>query len=849
MASEATIELDEEEISVCRKGGKGLILPLIANEYEWNDYGRAFLYMIFLGWCFMGVGIVSDIFMEAIEKITSKRARKFNPVTKTFLTVFVWNPTVANLTLMALGSSAPEILLSIIELLGNEVYSGALGPSTIVGSAAFNLFCIIAVCVMSIPDGEVRFIKEIRVYAITSVFSVFAYLWLLVILLVTSPNVVEIWEGVVTFIFFPVLVTLAYAADRGWMGGEKVKMGRGSVISADMTKDELKALEDDIRKRHGSGNTMSEEMVSAIMKIECAEPSSIAQYRKKVRHKTAPKDDLPTPGAPDAKPPTTDPAKIVPLDSDDEILETKIEFVTFSFMIKTKAVLEDIGKVEVIVLREGLLDRACSVAYRTKDGPAKANEDYKHMEGRLQFAAGDTEKTIYVEIVDDDKYKEDQEFYVELLNPEVQSNQKGKQQAGLGDTPTMTIKIIDNDVPGVLCFGSDTVYVNASQDEDTQLDIIVRRKDGATGSVSCKYRSEGDSAQSGEDFEEVSGTVEFANGECEKNITCTIKGKTRYEAEQLFRIILDEVEGGARFDKHTDGGEECCICTVFIKADINQQGGLQKIASSVALRWDKARTGNANWAAQFKDALFTVYDDEDDEGGEDEEKVRSIGEKINAYLMYVLQLPWKLLFACIPPTDYCGGWVCFVCSLIMIGAVTAIIGDVAAIFGCCLGVPDAVTAITFVALGTSLPDTFASKTAAQQDPHADASVGNVTGSNSVNVFLGLGLPWSIGAIYWTLGTTAKWDAKYSMDPDIPEAFRSGAFIVKAGDLSFSVGVFSACALICIGALAVRRKLFGGELGGPTAAKYITSASLVGLWLLYVALSSWKAIDTMNKSSS
>jgi solute carrier family 8 (sodium/calcium exchanger) len=30
-------------------------------------------------------------------------------------TVNVWNPTVANLTLMALGSSAPEILLNVIQ--------------------------------------------------------------------------------------------------------------------------------------------------------------------------------------------------------------------------------------------------------------------------------------------------------------------------------------------------------------------------------------------------------------------------------------------------------------------------------------------------------------------------------------------------------------------------------------------------------------------------------------------------------------------------------------------------------------------------------------------------------------
>jgi hypothetical protein len=44
-------------------------------------------------------------------------------------------------------------------------------------------------------------------------------------------------------------------------------------------------------------------------------------------------------------------------------------------------------------------------------------------------------------------------------------------------------------------------------------------------------------------------------------------------------------------------------------------------------------------------------------------------------------------------------------------------------------------------------DTFASKVAACQDKYADASVGNVTGSNAVNVFLGIGVAWSIAAIY------------------------------------------------------------------------------------------------------
>lgn len=75
----------------------------------------------------------------------------------------IWSDTVANLTLMALGSSAPEILLSIIEVIGRNFESGELGPSTIVGSAAFNLLVISAVCVLAIPNGETRRIRDIKV--------------------------------------------------------------------------------------------------------------------------------------------------------------------------------------------------------------------------------------------------------------------------------------------------------------------------------------------------------------------------------------------------------------------------------------------------------------------------------------------------------------------------------------------------------------------------------------------------------------------------------------------------------------------------------------------------------------
>ena len=118
------------------------------------------------------------------------------------------------------------------------------------------------------------------------------------------------------------------------------------------------------------------------------------------------------------------------------------------------------------------------------------------------------------------------------------------------------------------------------------------------------------------------------------------------------------------------------------------------------------------------------------------------------YIMHFLTFGFKIIFALIPPAGIGGGWPCFFVSLGMIGLLTAIVGDLAGIFGCLVGLKDSVTAITFVALGTSLPDTFASKAAATSERTADNAIGNVTGSNSVNVFLGLGLPWLIASIYW-----------------------------------------------------------------------------------------------------
>ena len=43
---------------------------------------------------------------------------------------------------------------------------------------------------------------------------------------------------------------------------------------------------------------------------------------------------------------------------------------------------------------------------------------------------------------------------------------------------------------------------------------------------------------------------------------------------------------------------------------------------------------------------------------------------------------------------------------------------------------------------------LAPQIAAISDPEADGSIGNVVAANAIGVFLGLGFPWLVAAVYW-----------------------------------------------------------------------------------------------------
>jgi solute carrier family 8 (sodium/calcium exchanger) len=127
--------------------------------------------------------------------------------------------------------------------------------------------------------------------------------------------------------------------------------------------------------------------------------------------------------------------------------------------------------------------------------------------------------------------------------------------------------------------------------------------------------------------------------------------------------------------------------------------------------------------------------------------------------------------------------------------------------------------------------------------------GNVTGSNAVNVFLGLGTPWLMATIYWatqgnfSMDTTLgrKWFYKYkdfAGEPwfDAVVAGGSYTYVSPAGDLGPSVATFTGLALCCVAVLMLRRKFAGGELGGPDRLRNVSAVILISFWFTYIAVS-------------
>lgn len=71
---------------------------------------------------------------------------------------------------------------------------------------------------MSVPEGQVRAIADFPVFLCTTAFSLWAYLWMLIVYKFWTPDEVTLLEALLTLAYLPLMVTLAYVINaRPWV--------------------------------------------------------------------------------------------------------------------------------------------------------------------------------------------------------------------------------------------------------------------------------------------------------------------------------------------------------------------------------------------------------------------------------------------------------------------------------------------------------------------------------------------------------------------------------------------------------------------------------------------------------
>nr|VZH94961.1 unnamed protein product [Spirometra erinaceieuropaei] len=491
-------------------------------------------------------------------------------------------------------------------------------------------------------------------------------------------------------------------------------------------------------------------------------------------------------------------------------------------------VMENVGSFNLTVSRKGGdMSAVISVDFCTEDGTAVANEDYVPASGTLIFNANEAHKQISISIIDDEIFEEDEHFNVRLNNLKV-IRSTNPLDLRLVDPSVASVLVLDDDHCGVFQFQSDSIQINESCGF---AEIPVVRNSGARGVVRVPYKTvEGTAKGNGNDYIDASGYIEFENDQTEATIRVAIIDDNDYEKNEFFYIKLDEPILMSKDEPHSffsllslrrssaesasltrppqpsqmmkvpvpdnlqlpddpvkadkileeqglETGRPRLGCYATIKVDITESTEFKNTVDRLVKqgKWSLL-VGTSSWQEQFVDAVSVnggsngavEVDADSDQLESTDDGVEVLLPSCGDYVMHFLTVFWKVVFAFVPPTE------------------------------------------SF--------NTFASKVAAVSDQYADSSIGNVTGSNAVNVFLGIGVAWTIAAIV--------------------HAVRGTKFVVLKGSLGFSVTIFCIFAVFSIVVLVLRRrKPVGGELGGPPAIKWASAIFFLLLWIVYVLLTS------------
>ena len=212
----------------------------------------------------------------------------------------------------------------------------------------------------------------------------------------------------------------------------------------------------------------------------------------------------------------------------------------FTFSAKEYQIAENMSEVTITVERKGTSGEA-SVKFATSAGTADSSY-YDDNSGTLTFGDGESSRTFTITInrVNNTATNGNKTVNLKLSNP--------TGGATLGSLSTATLIIVDDEVS---TFGNGKIRFDDNAYDTNEGDTIVltvKRMGGAKGEVAVDYATQNTLAKAGEDYEEVSGTLTFKEGESQKTIAVKVLEDTKDDRRETFKVNLSNVTGGATLD-------------------------------------------------------------------------------------------------------------------------------------------------------------------------------------------------------------------------------------------------------------------------------------------------------------
>lgn len=234
------------------------------------------------------------------------------------------------------------------------------------------------------------------------------------------------------------------------------------------------------------------------------------------------------------------------------------------------SVAQSAKSVTVSVTRSQGAVGASSVSYATTNGTAIAGTDYTRTEGVLEWADGDASvKSFTVPVSSTTAFSGSKTFQVAISNPTA--------GAMLGDTSDATVTIVGSKTASAGSFQLSSAGYPVNQSSGS-LKVTVNRVGGSNGAASVAYATKNGTAVAGTDYQAVSGTLQWADGDAgAKTFTVSISTSTAFTGSKTFTLLLANPSAEAKI-----GTPSTATATISGSAAA-PTGSLQLTASSYAV--------------------------------------------------------------------------------------------------------------------------------------------------------------------------------------------------------------------------------------------------------------------------